>query len=216
VLLAVSDPAVAEVAREIEAARAVVHVSGSLGLDVLEPQARRGSLHPYQSFPVERPPEAFRGSLIAVDASDDELLAELQELARRLGGTPRRVRDADRTLYHASAALSSNLVVALASLASDGLGKLGWSREEALAAVVPLLGGVVENLCRAGLPEALIGPIRRGDAATVGRHLAELEARGLAQAAAAYRILGMAALELALEAGLDAAAAEELRAALTG
>lgn len=216
VFLAVSDPAIPSVAREIRGARAVVHVSGSLGLDVLLPHARRGSFHPYQSFPVVRPLEAFRGSLIAIDASDEALLSELQAFALALGGVPRQVRDADRTLYHASAALSSNLLVALASLAGEALGELGWSRDEALAAVTPLMGGVVENLGRAGLPDALIGPIRRGDALTVRRHLAELEARGLNRAAAAYRILGVAALDLALEAGLDAAAGEELRTALTG
>lgn len=203
-------------AGEIRGARAVVHTAGSLGLDVLLPHERRGSFHPYQSFPLERPAEAFRGSLIAIDATDDELLADLQALALALGGIPRRVHDADRTLYHASAALSSNMVVALASLASEALGRLGWTRDDALAAVVPLMAGVVENLGRAGLPDALIGPIRRGDPGTVRRHLDELDARGLDQAAAAYRILGVAALELALEAGLDAAAGEELRAALTG
>lgn len=206
----------ATVAAEIRGARAVVHTAGALGLEVLLPHERRGSFHPYQSFPVERPAAAFTGSVIAVDANDDALLAELERLAHGLGATPRRVRDAERTLYHASAALSSNLVVALASLASDALGSLGWTRDEALAAIVPLMGGVVENLGRVGLPEALIGPIRRGDPTTVRRHLHALEAGGLDQAAAAYRILGVAALELALEAGLDAAAGEELRAALTG
>ena len=215
VLLAVSDPAIGGVAREVTAADAVVHVAGSLGLDVLEPHARRGSFHPYQSFPTERGREAFAGSLVAIDASDPDLLADLERMARSLGATPRRVTDADRVLYHASAALASNMVVALAHRGEDVLRALSWSREEALMAIAPLMTGVVANLGRVGLPDALIGPIRRGDAGTVRRHLNAFEQRGLMEQARIYRILGLAALELAVEAGLDADSAAELKAALT-
>ena len=215
VLLAVSDPAIAGVAREVTGADAVVHVAGSLGLDVLEPHPRRGSFHPYQSFPIERGPEAFAGSLVAIDASDRDLLEDLERMARSLGATTRRVTDADRILYHASAALASNMVVALAHRGEEVLRALGWSRDEALTAIVPLMTGVVANLGRVGLPDALIGPIRRGDAGTVRRHLTAFEQRGLTEQARIYRILGLAALELAIEAGLDAGAAAELNAALT-
>jgi predicted short-subunit dehydrogenase-like oxidoreductase (DUF2520 family) len=62
----------------------------------------------------------------------------------------------------------------------------------------------------------LIGPIRRGDPATVRRHLEELERNGLEEAAGVYRILGKATLELALEAGLEPAKGDEIRVALTG
>ena len=222
--LAVPDPAVpaaaAELGRRLPAAVPLVHLSGSLPLAALAAAADSGhptgSFHPYQSFPVERPPAAFRGSLVGVDSDDAGLRGRLEELARELGGRPRRVRDEERALYHVSAVLASNLFLGLVSTSAGVLESMGWTRDDALAAIRPLLAGVVENLGSAGLEGALIGPIRRGDPATVARHLAELDARGLEEAARVYRILGTATLELALASGLEPAVGKQIREALTG
>jgi predicted short-subunit dehydrogenase-like oxidoreductase (DUF2520 family) len=226
--LAVPDPALPAVAAELaastlDARTAVVHVSGAFGLDVLAPLSRAGfavgAFHPLQSFPVERPPAAFHGSLVALAAGAPELEERLATLALELGARPRHVGDAQRTPYHAAAVMASNYLVALAGEAVAVLHAAGWSREEALTDLLPLMDGVLANLRAAGLPAALIGPIRRGDPATVERHLAALGAAGgqpgpLVERV--YRILGLAALELALEAGLDPGAAEQIRTALTG
>jgi predicted short-subunit dehydrogenase-like oxidoreductase (DUF2520 family) len=225
VFLAVPDPAVRALASELGAARlpdpaaiAVVHLSGALGLEALSGAAEAGhpvgSFHPLQSFPQPRPPDAFRGSLVAVDASTSELLEALAALAVRLGATPRRVPDEHRRLYHAAAVVASNYLVALTAQAAAILERCGWNRQEALAALLPLERGVLANLESQGLPEALIGPIRRGDPETVAGHLAALDQAG-GLPAEVYRILGMAALELAQEAGLEVDAAEQIRAALT-
>ena len=71
--------------------------------------------------------------------------------------------------------------------------------------------GTVANLAF-GPAAALTGPVRRGDAATVRRHLAALapEDRAL------YRALGLVALGLARDAGLGEAAAATVERALTG
>jgi predicted short-subunit dehydrogenase-like oxidoreductase (DUF2520 family) len=222
--LAVPDPEVARVAtavaKGLPKASAVVHVSGSLPLAALE-QARAaghetGSFHPLQSFPFERPPSAFVGSLIAVDSASPRLAAQLDQLAREIGGRPRRVPDEQRALYHVAAVLASNLVLGLVGTASTVLESAGWSPKDALDALLPLLDGVVDNLAAKGLEGALIGPIRRGDSATVRRHLAELESHGLEEPARVYRILAVATLELALAAGLDPVSGEQIRVALTG
>lgn len=180
------------------------------------PAARRGALHPLQSFPAPRGPEHFRGVLAAVDANDPGLLAELGAVARRLGMVPRQVVDADRTLYHAAAVIAGNDLVALAASAAAVLESIGWSREEALSALIPLQRGSLENLEKDRLPGALIGPVRRGDHATVARQLEALRARpDLESSAAVYRILGLTALGLARQAGLDEEAGERINEALT-
>jgi predicted short-subunit dehydrogenase-like oxidoreductase (DUF2520 family) len=225
IFLAVPDPAIANLAAELAElplpeGSAVIHLSGALGLAPLKPVAEAGrdvgSLHPLQSFPVEREPEAFRGALVAVDASSPRLLGELMRLARALGARPRRVPPEERTLYHAAAVLASNYLVALSAQAAEVLGRAGWSREDALAALLPLMRGVTENLAVAGLPDALIGPIRRGDPETVARQLSELKATGGGIPVEVYRILGSAALELAREAGLEEETARRIEEALTG
>ncbi|HEX6347949.1 MAG TPA: DUF2520 domain-containing protein [Candidatus Dormibacteraeota bacterium] len=215
------DPAIASLAAELAElplpeGAAVIHLSGALSLAPLQPIAEAGSFHPLQSFPVVREPDAFKGALIAVDATTPRLLGELTRLARSLGARPRRVPPEQRTLYHAAAVLASNYVVALAAQGVDVLGRAGWTRAEALEALLPLMRGVLENLERAGLPDALIGPIRRGDPDTVSRQVKELGATGGGIPLQAYRILGAAALELAREAGLDEESARRIEEALTG
>jgi predicted short-subunit dehydrogenase-like oxidoreductase (DUF2520 family) len=192
-----------------------VHVSGALTLHALEPHGRRGAFHPYQSFPAERPPDHFKGALVGVDASDEELLEELKRLAASIGAKARRVTDAERPLYHASAVFASNYVVALGHVATQVLEAAGWTREEATGAVVPLMSGVGRNLEELGLGRSLIGPIRRGDPEALKRHLDALENAGLQFQVDLYRKLGLAALELAQEAGLEPEKASQIKAALT-
>ena len=226
VVLSVPDPVVSDLAAGIAGMTgvdrkvAVIHVSGSLPLASLAAVAAEGhpvgSLHPFQSFPAQRPPHAFKGSLIGIDASTVELAVALTGIARDLGGRPRAVTDEQRSLYHAAAVLSANLMVALADVSIRVLGSAGWSAEDGLAAVVPLMRGVLDNLEATGTADALIGPIRRGDADTVRRHLDALEGSGVAEAAQVYRILGLSALRLALESGLDPIQGELIKEALTG
>jgi predicted short-subunit dehydrogenase-like oxidoreductase (DUF2520 family) len=86
---------------------------------------------------------------------------------------------------------------------------IGWSEAEATRALMPLVEGAVDNMRRRGVVGALTGPIRRGDAGTVRRHLEVVEDPDL------YRMLASIALEIAREAGLEPAAAERVERALT-
>ncbi len=194
---------------------AFVHCSGALGLSVLSPlrvQHAVGSFHPLQSFPKPRAPEAFRGSLVGIDASTAPLRRRLERLARDLGAKPRGVAEAERVIYHAAAVFASNYLVALAGLAVELLETIGWSEADAIAGLVPLMEGALEEMARQGPARALTGPIRRGDVETVTRHLEGLSGR---PAADLYRMLGRIALELATEAGLEPAAAQRVKRALT-
>jgi predicted short-subunit dehydrogenase-like oxidoreductase (DUF2520 family) len=189
----------------------VVHVSGALGLDALAAITQNpvGSFHPLQSFPAPRDASAFRGITIAVDATTPALRRRLAALARRLGARPKVVAGAERVAYHAAAVFASNFVDVVIAEAVSLLEGIGWTEGEATRALLPLTEGAVENIRRRGVAGALTGPIRRGDAGTVRRHL---EVVGNADL---YRMLGTIALDLAREAGLEAAAAERVRRALT-
>ena len=229
VFLTVPDAAVASVAGEvaaggdIQATVAFVHCSGALGLGPLGPLAARhpvGSFHPLQSFPRPRPPEAFRGSLVAIDAGSLALRRRLERLARDLGAKPRGVDEVDRVVYHAAAVFASNYLVALAGEAVELLGTIGWSETEAVAGLVPLMGGALAEVERRGPTRALTGPIRRGDVETVTRHLEALAgldagSPGKPPKASLYRMLGQIALEIAARAGLEPAAVERVNRALT-
>ena len=207
-----------------------VHVSGALGLDALDALSSNpvGSFHPLQSFPSPRPPSAFSGITIAVDASTPALHRRLIGLARKLGAKPKHVDDSQRVTYHAAAVFASNFVNVVFAEAVRLLQGIGWTERESVSALLPLLDGAVANIHMSGPVQALTGPIRRGDADTVRRHLDALKELGSRPSGASrhvpingeetyrlYRMLGLVALQVAIEAGLDRAAAERTRRALT-
>jgi predicted short-subunit dehydrogenase-like oxidoreductase (DUF2520 family) len=212
----VPDGAIAEMAARIAAMHpprrlAIVHVSGARGLDELAALAPnpRGSFHPLQSFPTPRPPSAFHGITIAVDATSPALERRLRALASGLGSTPKHVGDRDRVRYHAAAVFASNFLDVVVAEAVRLLRSVGWTDAEAMKALMPLVQGAVDNIRKQGTVRALTGPIRRGDWTTVERHLEVANDREL------YRMLALAALRIAIEAGLEPAAAERTRRALT-
>jgi predicted short-subunit dehydrogenase-like oxidoreductase (DUF2520 family) len=224
VLLAVPDREIAGVAQRIAAAGAlrrgavVAHLAGGLGTTVLEPVravgAHVGTLHPLQTFAdVETALQLLPGTYCAVEG--DALAAEaLTRLAHDLGGRPFHVAPGHKASYHAGAVVASNFVVTLMDVAVELLQRAGIPRDEALPALLPLLRGTLANLEKVGLPDALTGPVARGDTGTVRGHLAAL-ATGPDALRHLYVTLSRRTLELALRKGsLRPAQAEPLRALL--
>jgi predicted short-subunit dehydrogenase-like oxidoreductase (DUF2520 family) len=170
VLLAVPDRAVAEVAAAIDpvATTVLLHCSGSLGLDVLAPHARAGSLHPLVTLPDPvigalrlrgRPFFAVAGDRLATD------------LVIALQGQPIVVADDRRATYHAAACMAANHLVGL-------LGQVQRVAESAglpLEAFLPLARGALDDVALLGPADALTGPASRGDLVTVERHRAVLD-----------------------------------------
>lgn len=194
----------------------VVHCSGALtAREVLSPLSALsvaiGSIHPLQTFArlaAPGAPASIASALCAYEG-DEEALPRLERIARDMGGTPFLIRPESKPLYHAAAALASNAVVALLSVASGVLSRLGLGPEAALEALLPLVRGTIANLESAGLPGALTGPIARGDADVVRRHLASLAAAEPA-AHAAYVALSDETIRVARRKGSLSPAGEDL------
>lgn len=222
IFLTVPDDAIAAVCESMSwpDSCSVVHCSGALSLDVLhsaaETGAATGSLHPLQTFAAAGE-HAGRLSDIAyaLEASNNELRDTLQELVETLGGRPQWITGADKPLYHASAAMASNYLVALLGDASKLWESFGFSRESGLRSLLPLVRGTIDNLQGIGFPDALTGPIARGDVETVRIHLSALTA-SQPDIVASYVAMGQRTVTLALEKGtLSEDAAREMRALLS-
>jgi predicted short-subunit dehydrogenase-like oxidoreductase (DUF2520 family) len=115
---------------------------------------------------------------------------------------------------------ASNYLVALAAEAVELLGTIGWSESEAVAGLIPLMRGALDEVARRGPAAALTGPIRRGDVETVTHHLqalAGVDSRSgrKPRKGDVYRMLGQIALEIAARAGLEPTAARRVNRALT-
>ncbi|MFI5274151.1 MAG: DUF2520 domain-containing protein [Ktedonobacterales bacterium] len=234
VILAVPDDALAALVASLpwRPGYSAVHLSGAKSAAVLAPAAARGArtaaLHPLMTFPrqpLDAPVavilERLAGCVWALDCDDPALAASLTALVAALDGQVVRLSAADRVPYHLSGVLASNYVVALIGAAVRlWTDSLGVAPDEALRALLPLLRASVESLATHGLPDALTGPLARGDSGTVAAHLAWLDAHaaGDPQVDAlrdAYRALGRLALPLASAKGtLPLAAADALRALL--
>lgn len=146
------------------------------------------------------PSERFRGVAMAVEADDAGLREWLLQVAGDLGGRPIQLRPGDRSAYHASAVMACGLTAALIGLAADMWSQFGIGREEALRALDPLIRTTVEGALRDGLPQALTGPLVRGDVETIRRHLAAA-GRQSPEVKKAYAALALATLPMAAEGG---------------
>lgn len=199
----------------LTAAHSVVHLSGVLGLECLrsaaERGARTGALHPLQAFPTGAGSDRFHGIHMGIEARDGALTAELHAIARALGATPFSLAGVDRAAYHAAAVFSSNYVVALHAAAAAVWRLAGLPPATARAALAPLTLGAAQAIAERELPEALTGPIARGDLASVASHLQALQSER--EHAALYRALARELLRLPL--GLSTEAQSALAALLS-
>ena len=168
VLLCVPDTAIADVASGLAPRHGWIgHTSGATPLSALDPHERRFGLHPLQSFTRSRGSEQLDGSYAAITAETDAAREVGFELARLLGLQPFELREDDRALYHAGAAIASNYLVTLHRAAAEIFEDVGAPA----AGLRPLMQGVIDG----GFE--LTGPIARGDWATVDRHLEAIRTR---------------------------------------
>jgi predicted short-subunit dehydrogenase-like oxidoreductase (DUF2520 family) len=131
-----------------------------------------------------------------VTAHEERDLQLGEELARRLGMLPFRLDDDKKTLYHLSAVVGCNLLVALESEAKRLMDE-ATGGSDGLDHLALLMSTTMTNLLRGGDPaHALTGPVARGDAGTVRAHLRLLD-RESPRLARTYRALSLEALTLA-------------------
>ena len=139
-------------------------------------------IHPLQSVPSrEQGIVNLPGSYFRIEA-DPGALRRVRALVRALGGRelalPRWRSDPESAaIYHAGAVAASNYLVTLLDFAVRHLQALGADRLQALQALLPLVRGTLANVERLGIPQALTGPIARGDAQTIAGHVAALRQR---------------------------------------
>ncbi len=218
VLLCVPDDALADLVAglagtgALRAGQLVAHVSGAHGLAVLEPATRLGALplalHPVLPFTGTAVDLArLAGASFGVTAP--EVLRPVGEaLVVECGGEPVWVEDALRPLWHAALAHGANHLVTLVASAADLLRTAGVADPSAVLA--PLLSAALDGALRSG-DGALTGPVARGDAGTVRRHLEVLPP----EARAAYLAMARLTADRALASGrLDVLDAGELLAVL--
>ena len=172
ILLAVSDPALAELAASVPTGRTLVHFSGSARI------AGVACAHPLMTFGSTEPGTSGWREIPFV--LDDGF-----EFSKLLPGFPNpyfSIRPAQRPLYHALCALAGNSTFLLWQKIADEFREELDLPAEILA---PFLHKVVANALRPEARGMATGPVARGDWAAVRAHLESLESNP--SLAAAYR-----------------------------
>jgi predicted short-subunit dehydrogenase-like oxidoreductase (DUF2520 family) len=174
-LLCVRDRYLPEVARALVKAHegappVLLHTAGALPSSVLRVVGAPAAavVHPLVAFAGDAP--RLAGALFAVEG-DARGRAAAEALVGKLGGRVLALDAIALARYHAAAALAANHALALVAIAEDLMAGLGADRALAARGLTELFVSVARNLERLGLPDALTGPIARGDASAVERHL---------------------------------------------
>jgi predicted short-subunit dehydrogenase-like oxidoreductase (DUF2520 family) len=170
VVIATPDASVAEVAASVapRAEVVVAHLSGALGLAPLRGHARTAVLHPLVALPdAERGVERLVGAWFGLAEEGDPMVEEVVE---ELHGRIVRVAEGDWARYHAAAVMASNHLVALLGQVE----RVAATIAAPLDAYLDLARGALDDVAALGPAAALTGPVRRGDLATVQRHIEAL------------------------------------------
>lgn len=214
VIVCVRDPQLDEAVEELIAATrsglvergtVILHTSA-----IAEPEALRalsdagfpgGTFHPLVPFSdPELSAQLLRGGWIGIDG-ENAAKSTARRLAGHLGARTLDIPSGNKPAYHAAAVISSNFPVVLASVAGHLLQNLGVPDATAYQAVESLMHGAMANMKQALPDDALTGPVVRGDADTVGKHLRAL--KGHERALDVYLALSAAAVEIAERRGTD-------------
>ena len=178
VVVGAVDAGLAPLAEKVAASAAseavVLHLAGASGVAPLQAVTDAGgtawALHPVQACPdVESALKRLPGSAWGVTAPAD-LERAMDFVRTHLEGTPFAVPEEARPLWHAASVMTSNGISALMAFGEEILGSIGIS--DGIDVLGPLAAGTVANARAGGGGSAtLTGPIVRGEAGTVAKHL---------------------------------------------
>jgi len=156
--------------------RIALHSSGALSSDELAALRKRGasvaSVHPLMTFvraelpSLARVPFAIEGDARAVRISN--------RIARDLGGLPFNVSKGKKAAYHAWGFFASPLFTALLVTTEQVAKKAGIPATRTREMMLPILRQTLANYGKHGPDGAFSGPILRGDAQILTKHLQNL------------------------------------------
>ena len=154
----------------------ICHCSGALSARDTFPGIRDKGAFGYSVHPLFAVSDKYRAYEELADVffaveGDEEHIADIEGMMRDLWLKYQRIDSSSKTGYHCAAAMVSNLMVGLIAQGVDILKGCGFSEDDALAAVGPLIRGNVQHVLEDGMAPSLTGPLERGDALTLKKHL---------------------------------------------
>ena len=157
--------------------RFAFHSSGALLSRELEPLRKAGiavaSVHPLMTFVAGTHP-SLTGVPFAMEG-DHAATQVARQIIRKLEGESFSLPAARKAAYHAWATLTSPLLLAFLVTLEEAARAAGFTRKDARRKSLPIMRQTLANYSRLGPAKSFSGPLIRGDAGTVAKHLAALK-----------------------------------------
>ncbi len=195
--------------------RFVLHSSGALSSRELDPMRAVGaavaSVHPLMTFVAGAHPSGHPSMTGVPFAMEGDAAAKrvARRIVRELGGESFALPASRKAAYHTWATLTSPLLLAFLVTLEAAARAAGLTRQDARRKSLPIIRQTLENYSRLGPAQSFSGPLVRGDAETVAKHLAVLKKHPGAREV--YVALARAALR-----GLPVKNRDELKRLLVG
>lgn len=199
--LTVPDGQIEPVWEEIKAldirGKIICHASGAMTSKIFSGITEAGafgySIHPM--YAISSKYESYRklGEAFFTVEGDGGHADAIKAVMETLGIRCVVISDENKAKYHCASVFASNLVTGLLAAAEGLLTDCGFDEVQAHEALLPLFLGNAESAARLGVTDSLTGPVERGDAGTVAKHLAVLAGDELS----AYRAVSKCLLPVA-------------------
>ncbi len=145
----------------------VVHTAGSYGLEVFPGHIKkRGVFYPLQTFPENRQVE-FSGLPFLLEASDDQILSQLDKLGVSIGGSIYHAGADKRAMIHAAAVFICNFTN---HMLTEGK-RVADHSDIPFEIFSPLIKETIEKALVYGPENSQTGPAARNDMNTIEKHL---------------------------------------------
>jgi predicted short-subunit dehydrogenase-like oxidoreductase (DUF2520 family) len=178
-----------------------LHTSGALTSNVLQPLRKLGipvgALHPLVSISEAQSGADWLTKAFFSVEGDAQAMRVGRRIVHDFGAKAFTIRPSAKPLYHAAALMASPNLTALIDISLEMLSRCGLTANQSQKVLLPLLRSTIENLAAADPSRALTGTFKRGDLATVQKHVKAISSKNLFDALEAYVLLGRRSMRLA-------------------
>lgn len=165
-IIAVSDDAIGAVAAQLAFKnRLVVHTSGSVGLDVLDDNNRRGVFYPLQTFTKNKAVD-FKTIPICLESENSTDFRLLEKVAKVISDKVFAINSEQRKALHVAAVFVNNFTNHLYSIGNE----ICQENQVPFDILKPLILETAQKIMTIMPQDAQTGPAKRNDLKTIEAH----------------------------------------------
>jgi len=184
IIISVPDPAIKSVADEITKLdlnfnrMIVFHVSGTISYSILDKIKKHGattfSMHPYQTFASKESSGKMKHPIFYGIEGNRLAVAKAKKIVSSIKSKFIVVPGEKKIIYHSSAVMISNFLLALFSSAEELLSQIEKNKKIRHEFMTSLSSEAYKNYFEKGFKKSITGPAVRRDMNTIEKHIIAL------------------------------------------